>query len=342
MRRVMLALIVLVAPAQAHLVTPLPGISLELPDGPRMPLSVLAHEIPEFDLSSIAGATPETTTALGREVCDKILGPMPPADCAAHAGTVAGQRVLIADAKAGAGRKPVEVRAYFFARGRETGEIGFSSPENAAAAMRPVIERIVASIKVAPAPPPRPLQYVRLKPVEGVALSIPKGWIACDRASNVLLGEARDPFVSRPSTCNRNAETGDARFFHPHRPTTTMMRVMSEPEPSGDPGLVQRLTPEAMAANREQDCKEAQSGLDAVDVSGMACRTGFVALGGHPAELIASSFSAKHDGVPFHVACRTYIAAANGRVVILSFVATSALQPDLGPADAIVKSVSFQ
>jgi hypothetical protein len=61
---------------------------------------------------------------------------------------------------------------------------------------------------------------VHLSPIPGVSFNLPNGWIACDDASNHLLGDAHDQFRLRRGMCvvHPGWEKASSAFFHAFNP----------------------------------------------------------------------------------------------------------------------------
>ncbi len=87
---------------------------------------------------------------------------------------------------------------------------------------------VVDAVAVDAMPPP---ETIKLSPVPGVSLAIPKGWIACDAATNALLGYAADPMDSKARVCGEALpdRTALLRVYNPRPLRTTVVSVFFDP-----------------------------------------------------------------------------------------------------------------
>lgn len=126
---------------------------------------------------------------------------------------------------------------------------------------------------------------VALTPVEGVTVTVPKGWIACDDANNAKLGPAKDPMLLAPKLCVAPKAGGTITFgaFDPVPMRTAAIYAGREPDNPITEGLIARMSQANLDAMTPAACPVLEKPLIDAGATIDSCILARETLGGHAA-----------------------------------------------------------
>jgi hypothetical protein len=141
----------------------------------------------------------------------------------------------------------------------------------------------VSSAWAADTPAPPAPAVVVLAPVDGVAISIPTGWIACDDASNQKLGQAADPQAMKEGMCGV-LKTGTAMSFGTYDPRPSLTMAVFAGVERNNPltaEMLTGLTPAVLAAMQAATCPDVTKPFTAENAKIDSCVLAIGTLAGH-------------------------------------------------------------
>jgi hypothetical protein len=183
----------------------------------RAPVSLLVDHLPLPTISAeaLSGATPEMLAYLGQFDCSHMgqflgVAQQEITSCATSIATVAQHTALLDTVALSFEGKTHRLRLYSipYAFGELT--LQFESTVGSQAAADAEIDSVVGTVEIGPGD--FSALPVPLSPAPEVSLSLPSGWMACDDATNALLGSRRDVLGVRQQSC-ANAKGDDIRLF---------------------------------------------------------------------------------------------------------------------------------
>jgi hypothetical protein len=181
---------------------------------PGKPLYVTILQDANGDVSdeSLRLATPDFVDAISREACKRMSNAqdMTLDSCRWATTTLAGHPALTLRAvmvhNSDPLKLPYRLQAFLVPDRGGDMEISFVTPNMVAAKTQVEINNLLLGVHIeaATVAPPTPAspEMIALAPAEGISLSLPKGWIACDDATNALLGNAADPLNVKAQICS--------------------------------------------------------------------------------------------------------------------------------------------
>lgn len=181
---------------------------------------------------------------------------------------------------------------------------------------------------------------VAFSPAPGLTLSVPKGWKACDAASEKKLGSVEDPLGLQPQICGPHQTNPDFKFgaFEP-KPGQNVSIFFYLSEPSVP--AVGALTPAALSeltAQRKAKSERQIAGMGAT-LNAFAIRKD--KLGGKPA-LVTTVTLTPAQGAAAQVTTEKWEVPLNGHSYEISFVIPKAFAKATKPAIGTIKaSVKF-
>ncbi len=137
----------------------------------------------------------------------------------------------------------------------------------------------VSAVQAAPLPP------VHVAPVPGVAFDLPHGWIACDDATNALLGDAADPRNLKDQVCNRPSTDVPFKFraFNPLLFRNISMLIDQHEEQDISAADLAGITPDVAKAIAPQVCPVASKPLTGDGTTIESCTLTVDTFAGHQA-----------------------------------------------------------
>src|ERR1043166_973383 len=96
---------------------------------------------------------------------------------------------------------------------------------------------------------------VALSPAPGVSLAVPKGWMACDDATNRLLGPSEDPHGLKSIVCGSTHPHFALRVFNPAPFRTVSLLIDYSKQQDITMDGIAAITPEIMASIQADVCK---------------------------------------------------------------------------------------
>jgi hypothetical protein len=168
---------------------------------------------------------------------------------------------------------------------------------NAMAAMQPV-PRFTAQIESEAAASQARMDFggptATLTPVDGVSLTLPKGWIACDDASNAKLGDAGTPSSIVPKICS-GPRSGGAIAFGAFDPAPSGLVAVFTGREANDPAgnqLISQISERNLASLREKTCPLLEKPIVAAGASIVSCSLDRAPLARHAALVYRIVFAA--------------------------------------------------
>jgi hypothetical protein len=141
----------------------------------------------------------------------------------------------------------------------------------------------------APAP-----NSVTVSPAPGVSLAVPMGWIACDDATNKLLGQADDPNGLKSIVCGNDPGQYAWRVFNPAPFRTISLMIVYSKEQDITPEGLAAITPEIMANLQSDVCKSVTAPMTAgSDIE--SCKAEIGQFAGHAA-FVTTVVGTPHGG----------------------------------------------
>ncbi|HEX4303899.1 MAG TPA: hypothetical protein VHZ78_13965 [Rhizomicrobium sp.] len=130
-----------------------------------------------------------------------------------------------------------------------------------------------------------PLTPVHIAPVPGVTFDLPHGWIACDDATNALLGDAADPRDLKDKVCVK--PNGDVTFkfraFNPLLFRNISMLIDQHEQQDISATDLASITPEVATAIAPQVCPIASKPLTGDGTTIESCTLAVDTFAGHQA-----------------------------------------------------------
>jgi hypothetical protein len=135
---------------------------------------------------------------------------------------------------------------------------------------------------------------VTLSPAAGVSLALPKGWIACDDATNKLLGQADDPNGLKSIVCANSPVQFALRVFDPVPFRTISLMIVYSKKQDITPEGIAAITPEIMANIQTDVCKGVTAPMTAgSDIE--SCKAEIGQFAGHAA-FVTTVVGTPHGG----------------------------------------------
>jgi hypothetical protein len=169
-----------------------------------------------------------------------------------------------------------------------TALVAVASCVGATAAMQPA-PRFTSQIESEAAPQPTRADFgspsVTLAPVDGVSVTLPKGWVACDDANNARLGQAADTLSLAPKVCAGARSDGAIRFgaFDPRPFRTVAVFAGKDADNPTTEGWVARMPQAKLAAMAASGCPIVEKPIADTGAAIDSCSMRREVLAGHAA-----------------------------------------------------------
>lgn len=314
----------------------------------RAPVSLVVDRIamPGLSAEALLQATPDIAAHLNEIVCKEIGELLGVADhdvsaCTASIVTVSQHPALLIRASIATGAKLREIRDYRVPYDQGELELQFESPANTDQASAAEVDAVIGSAEIEPGT--FTPQTVLLTPAPGVSLSLPVGWIACDDATNALLGNRSDLATARQKSCTGLDPTYTRlRVFNPQLLQNVLVEVGYKTEKDITEEELAKLTPDRLADLSSKICDVLGAPITNGSKPVESCTVTADQIAGHAALLATLVFANEYDSGTKTRSRIYYVPYAQG-FAILQFTVPILGEPVAQPLiDAVVKSVVIQ